>query len=502
MWKWVGLAYSRVSRLRALGMVQLLTLAAMVGSLLVAVLWLHHQTSDYFTPLPSYLQSFKVALPPAAVFAATYVIAFLGGIAIGDVPKSVLSFARNRFFQSYGMMLTACSFMLALCVYAGYGILLGTPPAYDHFVRLLISGSSDNLQLAKEQLEGFRTSNPDLAVRFGKVVEVFAERSSVNAGAKQLSGERARTFIRALEASEDEDWRGHPLRRHALAEAYLLFGQSFEQASRIVGTVDPADRNPYQVAIELYEGVSAESSPLAPGILRSSARNNIGNAYYYLHDTERALVAWREAMRAGEGRNNLSSWGNIIAALVISGRSEEAVSEGEQARAWAEKTGKAFIDTYQYAGILGNTGFAHLQLKKFDVALKDFASANAFREDDLTKQNLAIALIILGRYRDAQNVLRQIAAPVDWTFSPDANPKIAACVYLIWALALKESPLRERAANLLSFLGERNSTEEMNSFDAARMAQLLRRVSDVLPKSADPCASISQIEAVRALLQP
>jgi hypothetical protein len=69
-------------------------------------------------------------------------------------------------------------------------------------------------------------------------------------------------------------------------------------------------------------------------------------------------------------------------------------------------------------------------------------------------------------------------------------------------LALKDSPLRDRAANLLSFLGERNSTEEMKSFDAARMVQLLRRVSDALPKSADPCASISQIEAVMALLQP
>jgi tetratricopeptide (TPR) repeat protein len=184
------------------------------------------------------------------------------------------------------------------------------------------------------------------------------------------------------------------------------------------------------------------------------------------------------------------------------GRSEEAVAEGELARAWAEKTGKAFVDTYQYAGILGNTGFAHLQLKKYDVALKDFALANAFREDDLTRQNLAIALIVSGRHADAQKVLRQIAAPVDGAFSSEANPKIAACVYLIWALALKEAPLSDRAANLFSFLGEHHSAEEMKSFDAAGMDQLLRRVAEALPRSADPCASISQIEAVVALLRP
>jgi tetratricopeptide (TPR) repeat protein len=502
MWKWSADIWRKASqRLTLLGIVQLITLTLMLASLIAAVLWLHHQTADYFIPLPSYLQSIKVALPPAAIFVATYAIAFLGGIAIGDVPKTALSFARNRFFQSFGMMSAASAVMLALCAYSIYALVFTTAPAYEKFVRLLMNGSSDNLQLAKENIEAFRATNPDLATKFGKVVEVFAERSSVNAGVKQLSGERARTFVRALEVTGDDDWDRHPLRRHALAEAYLLFGQSFEQAGRIASALAPGDRNPFQVAIELYESVAAANEPLAPGILRSSALNNVGNAYYYLHDPQRALVAWRNAMRTGEGRNNLSSWGNIVAALILSGKPEEAIDEGERARAWAEKTGRAFVDTYQYAGILGNTGFARLQLSKFDDALKDFAAAHAFREDDLTRQNLALALIVSGRHTDAQKVLRQIAPPVDGAFASGANPKIASCVYLIWALALKDAPIADRAANLLSFLGERHSAEEMRAFDAVRMAQLQRRASEALPRSADPCASISQIEAIAALLR-
>lgn len=490
-----------LQRLTPLGIAQLVTLGLAVVTLIASVLWLHHQTSDYFIPLPAYLQSIKIAVPPAALFIGTYAIAFLGGIAIGDVPKTALQFARNRFFQSFRMMGLACSLMLLLCAYSTYVLLHNTPPAYEKFLALLLSGSSDNLKLARDQIDSFRASNPVLAAEFGKAVEVFAERNAVNAGVKQLSGERSRTLVRALEVVDDEDWRAHPLRKHALAEAYLLFGQSFDQAGRLVGLEAPGDRNPYGVAISLYEGVAANSSQLAPDILRASARNNIGNAYYYLQKFDLALNAWRASMNTNVGRDNLGTWGNIIAALILIGKPEEAVAEGERARSSAERTGRAFVDTYQYAGILENTGFARLQLKKDQDALKDFAAANAFREDDLTRQNLALALIVNRRSADAQKILRQIAPPIDGSFTAEANPKIAACVYLIWALALQDAPVADRAANFLSFLGERHSAEEMKRFDAGQMTQLLRRVSDALPRAADPCASISRIEAIVALLR-
>src|SRR3954469_9772717 len=88
-----------LQRMTPLGIAQLVTLGFAAISLIASILWLHHQTSDYFIPLPAYLQSIKIAVPPVAFFVGTYAIAFLGGIAIGDVPKTVLQFARNLFFQ-------------------------------------------------------------------------------------------------------------------------------------------------------------------------------------------------------------------------------------------------------------------------------------------------------------------------------------------------------------------------------------------------------------------
>lgn len=57
--------------LSLLGILQIATLASvvMVVVSLAVVLW--HQTDDYFMPLPNYLSSIKIALPPLAIFLAS-----------------------------------------------------------------------------------------------------------------------------------------------------------------------------------------------------------------------------------------------------------------------------------------------------------------------------------------------------------------------------------------------------------------------------------------------
>ena len=124
------------------------------------------------------------------------------------------------------------------------------------------------------------------------------------------------------------------------------------------------------------------------------------------------LTAWRSVDTAKVESQELGRWGNVIAALIYLDRPQEALFEGEKARKVAETSGRAFVDTFQFSAILENMAFARMQLKDYKGALNDIATANAFREDDLTKQNLALSLIIADRRADAQKVLRQIAPPM------------------------------------------------------------------------------------------
>jgi tetratricopeptide (TPR) repeat protein len=459
---------------------------------------LHHETEDYFIPLPSYLASIKVAVPPAAIFLATYVFAFLTGAALTDAPRAVISFARNRFFQSPVMMVTAVVLSSIFLGYCSWVLAKSTPPAYEKIVALLLGGSSDSLTIVRDRITSIRATDPELAARLTKVVEVFSERNAVNAGQKSLSGERARIFVRALEADAEGDWGEHPLRAHALAEAYSMFGQSVAQSASLVSSTAAQEiRTPFKRAIDLYNRVASSGSPLAPTALHISALVNIGNANYYMKDYAGALAAWRNATSVGE-HPNLSPWSNVVAALVMLDRPKEAIDEGERARTWAESSGRALVETYPYAGVLENMAFAKMQIEDYAGALSDIATANAFREDELTRQNLALALIIAKRFADAQQILRKIGPPLDVRSTPD--DKVARCVYFIWALALHDSEPPIRAANMAAFLGERHSPEELSGTTTDGLEQLLRKVTTALPMSDLPCGSLGKIKAIMSLL--
>ena len=131
-----------------LGLMQSMTILAVTVMMIVGVLLIHHQTDDYFMPLPVYLSSIKISIPPIALFILSYVSAFISGTPISDVPKAILGFIRNVLMQSTLMMaLVIAVGLTASCV--GVAILLkSTPPAYDNLVELLLGGSSDELSLA------------------------------------------------------------------------------------------------------------------------------------------------------------------------------------------------------------------------------------------------------------------------------------------------------------------------------------------------------------------
>jgi tetratricopeptide (TPR) repeat protein len=468
---------SVLARLRTpLAIFQMLTLAALALVIFVSVLLLHHETDDYFTSLPSYLSSIKIVVPPAAIFLFTYAFAFVTGTALTDAPKAALSFARNTFFQSVPWMaFTLAASTLFVCSSA-WLLTASTPPAYESLVNDLLGGSSDNFKIVNSTIDTIRANNPRLASHLTTVTQVFSGRSDVNAGRGTVSSPRVQLFIRVLEGDSDSEWATHPLRTYALAEAYSLFGQTVTHASEIVSSTKVQDPNsPFQHAIGLYNRVKLSSSSLVTERMRTSAILNTGNAYYYMGDYVNALSAWRDANSDKNGNPNLNAWSNVVAALVMLDRPTEAIAEGERARAWAEKTGLALTNTYPFAGILEAMGFAKMQTGDFTGALDDFATANAFRNDDLTRQNFALALVLTKRYDDAQKVLRQIAAPVDGTTSRDLN--VAKCVYFIWALATPNSALSSRAANFSIFLDEHRSSQELNSIDKDSFAALMQRVA-------------------------
>jgi len=132
------------------------------------------------------------------------------------------------------------------------------------------------------------------------------------------------------------------------------------------------------------------------------------------------------------------------------------------------------------------------------------AAAYAFREDDLIRQNLAIALILNRRLDRAREVLRQVVAPiaVDGSTVSASDGRVARSVYLLLALALRDGPRPARAANFMAFLGEVHGASELGRVDALGEEALARRVAEALPRADEPCGSLGRITALVELLQP
>lgn len=485
-----------------LGVLQIAAMAAITVIIVDLALFYRHFTDDYFTPVINHLLSFKLAFPPVAILSGSYALAFVTGIKVSDIPHAFASALRNRFFQSRIQMSIAISISIALSCVVAFVNLNHTPPAYREFVTVLLGGESDEFKIVAEKIDQIKKTNPDLADQLRKVMEVFKYRSAINRGSETIATPKARVFVRSLEANVSDSWEQHPLRWLGLAESYLLYAQSVQKnleatsiaVSRRANT--PSSSALFQRAIKLYAYIADSKNPLVSKELRSSALNNLGNAHYYSKQNKEALSAWRRA-NAEEfgGTRSTTSWGNIIAGLVLLGKHKEAVAEGEKARVWAEQTGRAFIESYPYSGILENTGLARIQIGDFSGAVTDLETANAFREDSLTRQNYAIGLVLNHQFGEGQRVLRQISPPAspNTQASLVANESTARCVYLIWALALEGTSESVQAANFLTFLGEAHSSDEIFKVDINKLLSIRMRAAERLPSAAYPCGSLSGV---------
>ncbi len=485
-----------------LSLLQLGSLACL-PAIVAALAVLHrHLTANVFLPAWDYVFSLQIAFPPVVLFVAGYILAFLTGTHLSDVPREVIRYLRNRYLQSMRAMLAGIVATVLLLAGTLWYVSAVPAPKYEDLVHAILRGEADDFADAERATEAVKAVNPELASRYQLVLETFVERARVNLSAGQVNTARARLLVRSLSVEGDSGWADHPLRWHALAEAYSLLAGAIRNSERAGGASaafgDLSSDNLSARGAELYQAVARSRDVRALPLMRASALNNVGNAYLYQDRVEEALVAWREANSEMLGFRNTSSWGNIIAGLVILGRYSEAISEGEQAREWAESTGKALQEASQYVSIVVNTAFARMADGDFDGAIAGFQLADALQNDNNTRLNLALSYALQGSYGRAQEVLRTVGAPV--TVSTQAVTAISTeevrCAQLIWFLAEPDADLATKVARLTAFRGQAFSTAELSQSTEEQLIALRTQTADWLSEFPGSCATFAHIEAI------
>lgn len=321
-----------------------------------------------------------------------FIIAILTGVPSSDIHHKVIGFIRNRILQSYVWMLP-----FVFVSYLGWKTQKHPPPYYEKIVNNILGGENDNFKIAKRDIAKLESINPRVATQFSNVISVFEERLMHNTSEIEASAARANVFIRQLDSNIEDEWSNHPLRLHALAEAKVLAIQAALSDPDINISWDDQDCL-FNEAISLYEKVSQSTSPLAIYLLRTSARQNLGNTYLYRKDFRNAEKIYRSIVNNSETRNS-STWGNLIASLVSLGDFNEAIEQGCKAKDWAEKNGKASTEPSAYASILENTALAYWGKGEFNQAHELITYARAFRDDNLNTANLALSYRFLGKLK-------------------------------------------------------------------------------------------------------
>lgn len=372
----------------ALSALQLLAFAGVVGLLLASILVYRHFTDDSLRSTMDYLLSLKLALPPVIALVATYLYAFVTGEPVSNAPRSMWAHLRNHTLQNRAQLwlfIAGCAWL-----YAGTAALLvmHTPPAYRQLVAQLLGGANDDHQLIADSIARVKSSNVVLADRLAMVRKVFEERRLWNHENKAPTPALPRIFIRALDASEDdEDWARHPLRMFALAEAHSMLAQAL--SLRQGSSQAPLVMASRQAAIGHYQAVLDSRSNLATTLMKKSASQNIGNVHFYSANYAAAIQAY-----GALSRENLSAGteGNKVAAYVAAGQAVQAVQVGQASLAQLQDARHIFTELRDYVGLLTNTGFAKLITGDSAGALGDMQSAHDLMPDAMARQNLALAL--------------------------------------------------------------------------------------------------------------
>ncbi len=484
-----------------LALMQLTAFFGSIALVVVAVLIYRHFTDDALVPMLDYMFSVKLAFPPILVLGATYLYAFATGEPIAEAPKSMWSLLKNDLLQSRRFLLG----FAAICVIASLGtaylVTFDVPPAYRKLVSVLLGGANDDNQLIKDTIKKVRDSNPRLSDRLEAVVKVFDERRLWNSENKTPTTFLPRVFIRQLEGDPAEpDWENHPLRRMAYAEAHSMLAQALANLGS--GASKNAIEQSRSRAVQEYEKVVSDRSSRTTELMRRSARQNIGNVYYYSGQFAKAIEVYA-ALTAQE--RNAGTEANRVAALVYTGQIREAIAVGSDAIASLQATQAVFKTLRDYVGLLTNTGFARLVDGQFAPALEDMQAAFDLIPDAIAKQNLALAQI-------ATNLPRAALATLDLDMDAPAvtpesqlsvvtrNPSgSGSCSYLIRALALatNNDDLALVAANIHSY-----ARRPLPSADIVkRAANWKAEATTALKSDKRPCGDLGRLPFVAALLK-
>lgn len=489
---------------RLVTLTSLLQILSLVGFMILILLLarlLHHQSSDVFIPFWDYVSSFQIAFPPMLILFATYGLAFFAGKKLSDVPSHTVAFLRNKFFQSHRMMTT---FVFVVFIVSTFGFVrteTTVPPHYEKLVSAILVGEIDKSEEAKKVISLVSSKNPTFAEQLSLVQQVFELRRQINLDAKNHNLIKARVLIRALKLSDDIDWKAHPLRNHALAEAHSLLADAVNRSGKLSGLLGNLEPNElFDEAILLYTKVRRDGpGRLATEQLKASALNNIGNVHWYRGEYQKALDAWLEIEQQHPQFKNVGTLANMVAGNIVLGKHEEAVRLGIKARNWADKNGKDLTDTNHYVSILVNTGFALVTMGEIEDSVDFFEFAALIENDDNTKLNLALSHAMSHRPSAAERVLREVSSPINHreisetkSYSSDVR-----CSYLWWALYSKETDPRDVAARLFVFLGEKHSESEMQKFrDKKELAKLRNRVASELDRFPGSCSTYSLMEPI------
>ena len=490
---------------------QIAAIVLLVALIFCGLLTYRHFTFDIFVPFLSYLQSAKVSMPPFLILIVTIVVAVVYGGPVSTLKEKVLRFLRNTFFQSMKHMSTFIAIALIALGGMSYVITKISPPEYANLVAKILGAENDKFRIIDEKLSLIAKVNPVRAENIAHVTSVFKTREQINSNGGEIDNLALSNLIRSLETNFENDpgWETHPLRIHALAEAYSLKADSMKALANIEPGSPFSPDKLFEHAEELYQQVAHDHTIWTTDLLRASAANNIGNIYYYKRNYDVALQWWQKVNSPEFGGPNLASWGNVVAGYVLTNHPDDAIREALAAEQWASerRTGKQQARTdseaANYSGVVDGRGFAYAMKGEYPKALAAFTLAYAAFPDELSQFNLALGYVINKRGSDADTLLRKVLPAVSLgnQSALALSKKNNKCGYVIWFLAKPDDPVPLSAARLLTALGEAHTADELRGYTQHNVGQLFSRVLEELPKNQGPCGDITLVPIVKEALR-
>lgn len=482
-----------------LALLQLTVIVATIALIVCSVRLYHHQSHEAFVPFYSYLTSVRLAIPPILVLFVSYLMVFIGGKNFSDAPKIVIHFLRDKFFQSraimYGSSLAFIFTTLSILIYTESR----PPPKYVDFVKVLLGGEADRHTLVQGKLDTIKQQNPTLAANLRVAAKVFEERSDRNFRHVFNDSTTPRILVRSLEANiNNDEWKNHPIRLLALAEAYSMWAQA-ERSSPLGSGPGARWTNLLDKAMDLNNRAFNSDGPDMHLLIKYSALNNSGNAQLYVGNLEEAEKYYKNALALNK---SLASYGNLIALQVLQGKINDAISLSESTRQWAYDNGKAITEGSQFSSVLVNAAYAHMFEGNFGQATELLKEAYAMENDDLNALNLSLSSFLNGDTATGNQVLDRFKYP-ELSISyqkervkEDYNP----CFYFIKAISIPDSEIFNAAAHYYTYLGIARTEDQLMEMSLDSFRKLKNAVFQRLANDPTPCRHLSLIPEVRQRL--